>query len=261
MFKLNELYAVLEEYAPLALSYKMIEDGGYDNSGILIKSNDKSDKILFTLDLSNKSVEKALELNIDTIVTHHPAIYTPIKNLSVDDCTAPIINAIKSNINVVSMHLNLDITRDGIDDCLVKGLNGNNVKVLSIIDGECGYGKQADVVETPLEEFKARVESNFGSDKILAYGNSKVKKIASFCGGGASEAIKAVEEGLTVADTIVTSDIAHHVLKELIEKGKNVVIIPHYVSEQYGFNKFYLRVKELLNGKAEVYYFLDKRFM
>ena len=36
---------------------------------------------------------------------------------------------------------------------------------------------------------------------------------------------------------------------ELIEKGKNVVIIPHYVSEQYGYKKFYDKIKDKLEKK------------
>ena len=261
MFKLDELNAILEEYAPLVLSDKMAENGGYDNSGLLIKTNDRANRILFSLDLSSESIKRAIELNADAIVTHHPAIYTPIKSLSIDDYTAPILSAVKSDINVFSMHLNLDCAYLGIDEYLSKGLGGENQEILSVVLDGCGYGRQASVKEKSLEEFKTEIERVFNSNKILIYGNAKVKKIASFCGGGASEALRAVETGLTDADTIITSDVAHHVLKELIEKGKNVVIIPHYVSEEYGFNKFYLRIKDRLNGKAEVYYFADKRFM
>ena len=78
MFKLNQLMEVIEEYAPLSLSRKMIEKGSYDNSGIIVKSGDNCQKILFSLDLSSESVKKAVELKCDTIVTHHPAIYTPV---------------------------------------------------------------------------------------------------------------------------------------------------------------------------------------
>ena len=110
-------------------------------------------------------------------------------------------------------------------------------------------------------EFVANAKEVFNSNKIIAYGDGVIKKVASFCGGGSDHALKAVCGGATDADTIVSSDIPHHVLKELVEKGKKVVIIPHYVSEQYGFEKFYAFAKNVLNEKAGVYYFLDKRFM
>jgi len=261
MYKLNDLRSVIEDYAPLSLSYKMIERGDYDNSGVIVESTDSANKILFSLDLSLESVKKAQELKCDTIVTHHPAIYAPIKNLSVNGETKPLLEAIKSGMNVLSMHLNLDMASKGIDACLVEGLGGENVKILDVIDDGFGYGREAFVKECSLKEFADKVANNFNTDKIIAYGKGNVKKIASFCGGGASHALKEVVSGATDADTVVTSDMAHHVLKELVEKDKNVVIIPHYVSEEYGFNKFYLHVKDAIKGKAEVYYFVDKRFI
>ena len=252
---------VIEEYAPLSLSRKMIEKGSYDNSGIIVKSGDNSQKILFSLELSSESVKKAVELKCDTIVTHHPAIYTPVSNLSIDGNTAPIISAIKAGINVVSMHLNLDVAKLGVDEYLSLGLGGKDAEILDCVINDCGYGRQAIINKTTLKDFKVKLCETFGTDKVLIYGQNDVCKIASFCGGGASEALKAVESGLVDADTIVTSDVAHHVLLGLIERGKNVVILPHYVSEQYGFNKFYLSIKEKLENKAEVFYFIDKRFM
>ena len=50
----------------------------------------------------------------------------------------------------------------------------------------------------------------------------------------------------------------HHVIKELVEMGKAIMVIPHYSAENYGFNKFYERVKNQISVPA--YYFDDKRF-
>ena len=250
---------LLEGVCPLSLSYKMIEKGSYDNSGLLVKTSEKAEKILFSLDLSSAVVDKAIELGCDTIVTHHPAIYEPLKSLSITGETAPITLAIKNQINIISMHLNLDIATDGIDQLLVKGLGGENVEILSLVDGEHGYGRQAIINECKLEDFVQKIKATFNSDKIIAYGNGSVNKIASFCGSGASQAVECLQN--LSAETIVSSDIPHHHLKVLIESGKNVVIIPHYVSEQYGFNNFYALLTKLLEGKAKTFYFLDKRFM
>ena len=259
MFSLNEFMGIIESVAPLSLSYKMIEKGSYDNSGLIIKSSEKVGKILFSLDLSLSAVNRAIELGCDTIVTHHPAIYEPLKSLSITDETAPITLAIQNKINVISMHLNLDIADDGIDQLLCKGLGGENIKILSLVDEKNGYGRESDVYECSLTEFVEKAKTTFMSDKVISYGDRPVKKIASFCGSGASQAIESLKQ--LTADTIVTSDIAHHNLTVLIENGKNVVIIPHYVSEQFGFNSFYALLTEKLNGKAQTFYFLDKRFM
>ena len=57
--KLNELYAILNDFAPKALSdeYCATYDG-YDNSGILIDCNQAVQKVLFSLDFSLSALEK-----------------------------------------------------------------------------------------------------------------------------------------------------------------------------------------------------------
>ena len=259
MCKLSNLMTVLQELAPLSLSQKMIERGDYDNSGLIIESSEKADKILFSLDLSVEVVEKAKSLGCDTIVTHHPAIYMPVKNLSVNEQTKSLMRAIQNEMNVISMHLNLDVASAGIDHSLALGLGGKDIEILDLIDGEHGYGRVSTVDNQTLEQFVDRIEKTFETKKLVYYGNRRVNKIASFCGSGGSQALQCCCRD--EVDTVITSDLAHHHLKELIENNKNVVILPHYVSEQYGFNKFYQTVSEKLYGKVQTFYFVDNRFM
>lgn len=259
MYSIDKFFNILNEYAPLSISYKMVEKGNYDNSGILIKTNKAIKKVLFSLDLSNLVVEKAIELGCDTIVTHHPAIYNPIKTIEIDGQTAPIAMSVMNNVNVISMHLNLDMAKEGIDFYLACALGGKNQKILDVIDESVGYGREFNCT-TPLNELVNKIKTKLNTDKVLCYGENEVKKIATFCGGGASYALDVVLRENTEADTIVTSDMPHHVLKELVEKNKNVIIIPHYASEDYGFSKFYNIIKEQTNGKVETFYFEDRRF-
>ena len=260
MCKIDELLSKLQSIAPLSLSKKMIERGDYDNSGLLIKVGERAENILFSLDLSKKAIEKAVELNCDTIITHHPAIYNPIKSLEVDGENECVLLAIKNNINVISMHLNLDIAGLGIDHFLSLGLGGKNQEIIEVVDGENGYGRIAKVTEQALSEFVSKIKKNFGTEKIIFYGQKPVKIIASFCGSGAGQAVKALSQK-PCFDTVITSDIAHHQLKELIESGVNVVIIPHYASEQFGFNKFYELILDKLESEQKAFYFIDHRFM
>ena len=260
MCKLDDFLSKLEEIAPLSLSQKMIECGAHDNSGIIVKVSDKVEKILFSLDLSESAINKAIELGCDTIVTHHPAIYYPIKTLEFDGENKDVLLAIKNNLNIISMHLNLDIAKLGIDHFLSVGLGGKNQQIIDVIVDEFGYGRKTEICQQSLDDFVSEIKRNFGSEKIVYYGQKPVKNIASFCGSGAGDAVKAIGQGLSI-DTVITSDVAHHQLKELIEANLNVVIIPHYVSEQYGFNKFYELVLEKLQSKQKAFYFIDHRFM
>ena len=132
MYKISDLTTLIQQIAPLSLSYKLIEKGSYDNSGLLVKLSDSADKILFSLDLSEGAVMHAVQNNCDTIVTHHPAIYSPIKSVNID-VDKGLALALKNGINVISMHLNLDVCSLGIDDCLCQGLGGKSPKIIDVI--------------------------------------------------------------------------------------------------------------------------------
>ena len=264
MLKLKELYCELDKIAPFRLSEKCIQDGEYDNSGIIINHHDQVNKILFSLDLSVESAKRAKRLGADTIVTHHPAIYYPIKSLSKDDfVTAPVLYASNYGINVISLHLNLDVSEKGIDYHLCRALGAESYKILHNADEINGYGKEFSVTEQPLSEYVKCVKKVLGTQKVFVYGKKtdKVKKVASFCGAGYSFALEAIREGRTDADLIVSSDMPHHVIKELVEAGKKVLSVSHYAAEQYGFFNFYNQVSNNIKEKAETIYFLDKRFM
>lgn len=236
MYKISDLVTLIDQIAPLSLSYKMIEKGSYDNSGLLIKLTDSADKILFSLDLSVSAVQYAIDNGCNAIITHHPAIYSPIKQINLDGDKALAL-AVKNGLNVISMHLNLDVAFGGIDASLCQGLGGKDEKIIEIVDSDCGYGRLSEVEKQTLESFVSGIKKEFCSQKIISYGDKPVQNVASFCGSGAGTALEYLS-ALDSADTIVTSDISHHQLKEFVEQEKNVVIIPHYVSEQYGFRKF-----------------------
>ena len=262
MYNLNNFMGILEEFAPLQLSHKLQEKGMYDNSGLLVKCKNQIKKVLFCLDLTKKAVEFAKKVKADTIVTHHPAIYMPIKSLSIEDTiAAPILLAIKNEINVISMHLNLDVAKNGIDYNLCKGLGGESYKNVQNIDSCCGYGKEFKIEKQSLSDFIKEIKKQFRTNKILCYkaGKEKIETVASFCGSGGSEALEYLKENKLGADLIVTSDAPHHVIKEIIEMNRSLIIIPHYVSEEYGFKAFYQEITQKTKD-LEFVYFDDKRF-
>ena len=261
MYSLDKFFGVLDKIAPIKYSLMQIEQGDYDNSGILVKMHGEVESALFSLDLSVDAVKRAKRLKCDTIVTHHPAIYHPVKSLSVDGDTAAVALAINYGINVISMHLNLDVAEGGIDDGLFRGLGGEKCKFLNGLDDKAHYGREFGIDGT-LADFKKRINKEFGTNKTLVYGNLKNKAgvVASFCGAGSEYALAYARKG-GVANTIVTSDMPHHVLKELTERGKQVIILTHYASENYGFKRFFDRVAGEIKGDVKFFYFEDKRFL
>ena len=233
---LTEVLKIAEDYAPLSLSEAFKQKGAHDNSGVIVKCHDSVSKILFCLDLSEDAISKAIKIGADTIITHHPAIYYPISSLEVDGSNANILLAVKNNINIISMHLNLDIASEGVDYQLATALGAKSQKIIQFITDDYGYGRECAIEPISFEDFILRAVKNLKAKNYSVFAKTKkqVKKFASFCGAGSSEALTYTGN----ADTIITSDMPHHVIKKLIDDGKRVVLFTHYATEFYGFNKF-----------------------
>lgn len=263
MLTINNLYSILDEYAPFEISKKAIEQGSHDNSGIIVNCHQNINRMLFSLDLSIEAVNRAKRLKCDTIITHHPAIFYPISQIDISDpSTAPICLAVKNDINVISMHLNLDQTEGGIDEWLAKALGATSAKIIEVQSENIGYGREFCLNKTDVKTFVNSLKVALNTKRVVVYGglNQQFNKVASFCGGGASHAYKVVTSGKCDAQVIVTSDVAHHVIKEFVEMGKILVIPTHYSAENFGFKKFYQAISQKLDS-VELEYFEDKRFL
>ena len=53
----------------------------WDNSGLLVYSGVESDSVLVCLDVTADVVEKAVEMDAKIIVSHHPVIFSGLKEI------------------------------------------------------------------------------------------------------------------------------------------------------------------------------------
>ncbi len=259
----KELLTILENnVAPLSLSDECCKDyGHYDNSGIIVDSGEQIRAVLFSLDLSTQSVKKAIEVGANCIVTHHPAIYYAIKSLdTVNSVQAKnLADCIKNGISVISMHLNFDTAKEGIDYYLARALGGDNETVMDKLS-EGAYGRVYEIENVSLSKFVENTKRSLKTDRVVVYGNGDriIKKCASFCGAGCD--LRAIDFAIAQdADVFVSSDISHHLICELVERGACVVCLTHYSSETYGFEQITNKIIEVLSVPA--YFYEDERFM
>ena len=256
--KLNEFYQIADEIAPKALSDEFCKQvNGYDNSGVLVDTGDEINAVLFSLDLSNSAIEKAIDYKVKLIVTHHPAIYGGQDKIRVSDFQPlgeKLVKCIKNGISVISMHLNLDCADGGTDESLKEGIEkaagGEKGETLAVMHSlsNGGYGRAYGVKATTLGTLAKAMEAEFNTSRIITYGKAQkpVEKVASFCGAGGDErAVQfALEQG---ADVIVSADFKHHILLLAKENGLNAVVLTHYCAEQYGFEKFYKKIRQSID--------------
>ena len=176
-----------------------------------------------------RAVEEAKRTGAELLITPHPAIYSPIKELSAEN---PVTECAKAGISIVSAHLNLDCAQGGLDDSLAQalGCGGKTVRMHELSNG--GYGSVFEINKLPLQEFVKKAKETLKTERVLVYGEKPVQRIASFCGAGMDEETLAfaLSKG---ADTFVSSDPKHHLITEAGGKGLNVVIFTHYAAENY----------------------------
>lgn len=255
--RLNDVYKITDALAPKRLSDEACEKYGYyDNSGVLVDCGEEIRGIVCSLDLSFAAIDKAIQTGANLIITHHPAIYGKIGDIRFDDESPlgkKLITCIKKGISVISMHLNLDFAPDGIDESLMDGILRSATKndgagtslalVMHPLNGG-GYGRVYEIPETQLGVLAQGMEKEFGTDRVLVYGQKeeKITKVASFCGAGADEEsiAYAYRKG---ANVIVSSDFKHHLLALAQELGTSVIVLTHYASEGYGFKKYYEKIR------------------
>ncbi len=254
--KINEFLNMLEKYAPLEYSNIFCKEyGAYDNSGIIISTDDDISGVIFSLDLTKKAVDLALKKGANLIVTHHPAIYKPIS--TIENFSNALLYAVSNKIAVISMHLNLDSAKEGIDYFFAKKLGAIDEEILyPIKDG--GYGRIFSLKNTSLSKIVSDIKTNFKTRRVLVYGKDENKdyKVASFCGAGlGQDELRALDK----VDLVISADIPHHVLVACDNLGVSVISLTHYASEFFGFENFYNQIKQL--SALSVYINCDEQML
>ncbi|NIJ52109.1 Nif3-like dinuclear metal center hexameric protein [Dyadobacter arcticus] len=127
MTYIKDITNELEKLAPLAYQE------GYDNAGLLVGSSETEVQgILFTLDVTEKIVDEAIEKQCNLIVAHHPIIFKGLKKLNGKNYVErTVIKAIKHDIAIYATHTNLDHVTNGVNWKIAEQLGLTNVKVLA----------------------------------------------------------------------------------------------------------------------------------
>ncbi|MDI6767447.1 MAG: Nif3-like dinuclear metal center hexameric protein [Bacteroidota bacterium] len=123
---LRGIEEIFKSWAPYEIAWK------HDNVGLQIGSyNQKIRSILVTLDVTDEVIEEARKKNIDLIVSHHPLLFHPLKNIVVDERRGRMVKElIQNNISLYSAHTNLDFTKNGVSITLAQKLKLKEVDFL-----------------------------------------------------------------------------------------------------------------------------------
>ena len=222
----QELIHILEEQAPEN------DAMDWDNSGLLVGNPEAQvHKIYIALDATDEVIDHAIEAGADMILTHHPMIFTGMKQIRQDHFIGRrIIKLIEHHMACYAMHTNFDI--HGMGDLAAEKLGLLNVQVLDIgmmEDMVCrGIGCVGTLESViSLGELANRTREAFGVSHVKVFGDAtqKITRIAISPGSGKSEIITAIEQH---ADVLITGDIDHHDGIDAVAQELMIIDAGHY---------------------------------
>ena len=241
MVTVGQIYNVLNALAPVR--YQM----DFDNSGFLVGDrNEEVETVVTALDITDSVIEEAISLHADLIVSHHPLLFHPLRNIRSDDLTGRKVLALAQHgIAAICMHTNLDIANGGVNDVLCDRLELENRDVFIASEGfeNTGLGRIGEYEkEYNITDYLEHVKAALGAKCLEYYACRNVRKVA-LVGGSAAEFISdAFNAG---ADTFITSDIKYHDFQLAKELGINLIDAGHFNTE----NPVVFTLYKKLSGK------------
>jgi len=160
----KKIAKIIEGIAPI----KTAES--WDNVGFQIGNKHlEIDRVMVALEVTQDVITEAISKNIDLIVTHHPLIFSKLKQLTTDDPVQNMVmDLIKHNINLYVAHTNLDASKKGTNYYLsnllgLKRIEALDEKTLS------SYYKLSVFVPEDSAEMLREVLFNYGSGILGNY--------------------------------------------------------------------------------------------
>jgi len=226
---LKEIIDIIENWAPIENAES------FDNVGLLVGDPSINvNKALITIDTLENVIDEAIENKCDLIISFHPIIFIGLKNLTEKTYIERVVRkAIKNDINIYSIHTNLDNHPKGVNYQISQQLSLLNTKILIPKEhSKTGMGMVGEL-ETGLNELDflkyVKEKMNTNAIKHSSFTNKKIKKIAVLGGSGSFAIEEAINRNV---DCFITADLKYHDYFKA-ENKILLVDIGHYESEQY----------------------------
>ena len=215
-----------------------------DNVGLIVgDENTAATKVLVCCDVDEYVAREAVELGVQLIISHHPLMFFPIKNLTEDNPEQRALRIlIKNDIALYTAHTNLDVGRGGINDYMAQLLGLGDTEVIELVarDGDIqhGYGRFATLASpVTLGDMLKKCKDVFNLDGCRYVGevDDVISTVAINTGGGAGIMDLCFEKK---ADLFITGDVKYNPARDAYERGMAVIDIAHYDTEKITMDFF-----------------------
>lgn len=231
--KLSEILNFLQQFAPLELAEE------WDNVGLLIGDENASvSRVITCLTLTPDVAVEAISKNVDLIVSHHPILFRPVKQLTSSTIEGKmLLELIQNSIAVYSPHTAFDSASLGINQRLANDLGLTSVAPIRPLqkvglpeeNGSGRYGKLHQSMT--LATFLERVREVLGIRNLQYVGDlsAEVCKVAVACGSAADFLQDAHQLG---CDVLLTGEARFHACLDARNLGTSLILAGHYATER-----------------------------
>ena len=175
----------------------------FDNVGILVgDKNQQVNKVLVVLDCTNETVKNAINNDCQLIITHHPVIFNPLKNVLSDSIVYQLIG---NNISVISMHTNLDVGIGGVNDSLCKIINPSDC--VSVITDDGYTLKKCTVSPVCADDLADELKTHLGGVIKYTSTSDTITNILICSGSGGNYLTEAIKNN---CQAFITADVKHN---------------------------------------------------
>ncbi|MGI6280063.1 MAG: Nif3-like dinuclear metal center hexameric protein, partial [Acutalibacteraceae bacterium] len=165
--KVREIFDFLNELYPLHSAME------FDNPGLLVGDPEgEVSNILIALDCTMNTVKNAKNNACELIITHHPVIFSPLKKLLAGTV---VFELIKSGISVISMHTNLDVAENGVNDFLCRTIGLTDTTLIAAADGFVLKGGRISPVTA--QNFAKTLKAKLGGCVKYVDGGKPIEKV------------------------------------------------------------------------------------
>lgn len=228
--KLQKIIEIIESIAPVEIACE------WDNVGLMIGTPDKEiSKILISLDFDFNALECAIESKADLIITHHPAIFKPLRSITDER----IIKAIENGISVYSAHTNLDAAIGGVNFALSDKLGMFNCT-------QHGMMRVGMVEEDTFINIINNVKEHLDVSALRVVGdmNSKIRKVAVLGGAGGDFISKACN---LKCDLFITGECKYDQAQLADKYGICLIAAGHFETENPVVHKLADKLRNRIN--------------
>ncbi|MEM6648487.1 MAG: Nif3-like dinuclear metal center hexameric protein [Bacteroidota bacterium] len=217
MTTIHNIAVFLETWAPKDTAQS------YDNVGLQV--GDAAREVttaLVALDLTPAVIAEAQAIGAELVVTHHPVIFKPIRNVTAGALVPELIfRMAEAGIALYTAHTNLDAAHGGVSYALAEQLGLTDIRFLQpdpgTNDPPTGMGAIGTLNEAmSLADFLAHTSAVLGADSLRYAGprpNTPLRTVAVCGGSGSSLTRTAIRAG---ADAYVTADVTYHLFFDVM---------------------------------------------